>query len=47
MPRQLRFDRDGVSLACLDFGGDGRPVLLLHGLAGYGGEWAEDRFMAD
>src|SRR5882757_5777443 len=22
------------------FGGDGRPVLLLHGLAGHAGEWA-------
>ncbi|HSE82399.1 MAG TPA: alpha/beta hydrolase [Gaiellaceae bacterium] len=24
-----------------DFGGSGPPVLLLHGLAGYAGEWAE------
>jgi pimeloyl-ACP methyl ester carboxylesterase len=30
-----------VELACLDFGGSGDPVLLLHGLAGYAGEWSE------
>lgn len=34
-------ERDGVRLACLDFGGAGTPVLLLHGLAGHAGEWAE------
>jgi pimeloyl-ACP methyl ester carboxylesterase len=34
-------ERDGVRLAALDFGGEGPPVLLLHGLAGYAGEWAE------
>ncbi|MGH2969162.1 MAG: alpha/beta fold hydrolase, partial [Solirubrobacteraceae bacterium] len=34
-------ERDGVRLAGLDFGGAGPPVLLLHGLAGYAGEWAE------
>jgi len=39
--RRLRLHRDGVDLACLDFGGSGPPVLLLHGLAGYAGEWAE------
>ena len=33
--------RNGVRLAGLDFGGEGSPVLLLHGLAGYAGEWAE------
>lgn len=33
--------RDGVRLACRDFGGDGRPVLLLHGLAGHAGEWID------
>jgi pimeloyl-ACP methyl ester carboxylesterase len=33
--------RDGVRLACLDFGGDGPAVLLLHGLAGHAGEWEE------
>lgn len=25
----------------LDFGGDGSPVLFLHGLAGHAGEWAD------
>jgi pimeloyl-ACP methyl ester carboxylesterase len=34
-------ERDGVRLAGIDFGGDGEPVLLLHGLAGYAGEWAQ------
>jgi pimeloyl-ACP methyl ester carboxylesterase len=34
-------ERDGVRLAGLDFGGDGPPVLLLHGLAGHTGEWAD------
>jgi pimeloyl-ACP methyl ester carboxylesterase len=38
--RELRFERDGVRLAGVDFGGDGPPALLLHGLAGYAGEWA-------
>jgi pimeloyl-ACP methyl ester carboxylesterase len=33
--------RDGVRLACLDFGGEGAPVLLLHGLAGHAREWAQ------
>ncbi|MFJ3863776.1 alpha/beta fold hydrolase [Streptomyces nigra] len=31
--------RDGVRLVCRDWGGSGRPVLLLHGLAGHAGEW--------
>ncbi|GLY87069.1 alpha/beta fold hydrolase [Actinoallomurus iriomotensis] len=31
--------RDGVRLVARDHGGTGRPVLFLHGLAGYGGEW--------
>jgi pimeloyl-ACP methyl ester carboxylesterase len=35
------WERDGVRLAGLDFGGDGPPLLLLHGLAGYAGECAE------
>ena len=30
-----------MRLAGLDFGGDGPPVLLLHGLAGHAGEWAD------
>lgn len=41
MVRQLLLQRDGVGLAGLDFGGEGSSVLLLHGLAGYAGEWAE------
>lgn len=32
-------ERDGTVLACLDCGGTGTPVLLLHGLAGHAGEW--------
>ncbi|MFE1951047.1 alpha/beta fold hydrolase [Streptomyces sp. NPDC059524] len=31
--------RDGVRLVCRDLGGEGRPVVLLHGLAGHSGEW--------
>ncbi|MBO1332078.1 alpha/beta fold hydrolase [Streptomyces sp. VRA16 Mangrove soil] len=31
--------RDGVRLACRDWGGEGPPVVLLHGLAGHAGEW--------
>lgn len=31
----------GVRLCCVDFGGEGPPVLLLHGLAGRGLEWRE------
>jgi pimeloyl-ACP methyl ester carboxylesterase len=37
----LLLDRDGVRLTGVDFGGHGRPVLLLHGLAGHAREWAE------
>lgn len=37
----LELERDGVRLACQDFGGDGPAVLLLHGLAGHAGEWEE------
>ena len=33
--------RDGVRLACRDFGGTGPSVLLLHGLAGHADEWAQ------
>lgn len=29
----------GIRLCCVDFGGEGQPVLLLHGLAGRGNEW--------
>jgi pimeloyl-ACP methyl ester carboxylesterase len=37
----IRFDRDGVALHALDYGGDGPTLLLLHGLAGHAGEWSE------
>jgi pimeloyl-ACP methyl ester carboxylesterase len=33
------FERDGTCLAFEDLGGSGPPALLLHGLAGYAGEW--------
>jgi pimeloyl-ACP methyl ester carboxylesterase len=38
---RLFLERDGVRLAATDFGGDGPCVLLLHGLAGHAGEWAQ------
>jgi alpha-beta hydrolase superfamily lysophospholipase len=37
----LEVRRDDVRLACRAFGGSGRSVLLLHGLAGYSGEWTD------
>jgi pimeloyl-ACP methyl ester carboxylesterase len=33
--------REGTHLACADYGGDGSPVVLLHGLAGNAREWDE------
>jgi pimeloyl-ACP methyl ester carboxylesterase len=33
--------RAGVRLAWRDFGGQGSPIVLLHGLAGHAQEWAE------
>ena len=33
-------ERRGVRLASQDFGGDGPPILILHGLAGQSSEWA-------
>jgi pimeloyl-ACP methyl ester carboxylesterase len=33
------FVRDAAWLACRDFGGEGDPVVLLHGLAGHAEEW--------
>jgi pimeloyl-ACP methyl ester carboxylesterase len=35
----MLLERDGIRLAGLDFGGEGPAALLLHGLAGYAGEW--------
>ena len=35
----VQLQRDGVALACRDFGGRGCPVVLLHGLAGHAVEW--------
>lgn len=32
-------ERPDATLRCLDSGGKGQVLLLLHGLAGYGGEW--------
>ena len=32
-------EREGVRIACQDFGGVGPPVLILHGLAGQSSEW--------
>jgi pimeloyl-ACP methyl ester carboxylesterase len=34
-------EREGVRLAATDFGGAGPPALLLHGLGGHTGEWAD------
>jgi pimeloyl-ACP methyl ester carboxylesterase len=38
-PSNFTVSRDGVRLAGLDYPGDGIPVVLFHGLAGYAGEW--------
>jgi len=40
MSRQT-LTRAGTELALWDFGGDGPPALLVHGLAGHAEEWAE------
>jgi pimeloyl-ACP methyl ester carboxylesterase len=34
-------ERAGTRLTCLDHGGTGSPLLLLHGLGGYAREWDE------
>lgn len=41
MSRCIAIERDGVRLACREFGGTGSPILLLHGLAGYADEWSQ------
>jgi pimeloyl-ACP methyl ester carboxylesterase len=38
---ELRLQHGEVSLTAVDFRGGGPPVVLLHGLAGYAGEWAD------
>lgn len=35
------FESSGARLRCVDFGGSGNPVLLLHGLCGRASEWHE------
>lgn len=40
MPRQT-LNRAGTKLALHELGGDGPPALLIHGLAGHAGEWAD------
>jgi pimeloyl-ACP methyl ester carboxylesterase len=37
--QRLYLDVAGIRLCCVDFGGNGPPILLLHGLAGRGDEW--------
>jgi pimeloyl-ACP methyl ester carboxylesterase len=39
MAAWIELERDGVALACRDFGGDGPAALFLSGLAGHSGEW--------
>jgi pimeloyl-ACP methyl ester carboxylesterase len=43
MPASSRvfLDVNGARLCCVDFGGSGPSILLLHGLAGRGNEWHE------
>ena len=48
MPSWLTRQRGDVRLASLDFGGSGRQVVLLHGLAGHAGEWKDTaRWLTD
>lgn len=48
MPAWLTRQRGDVRLAVLDFGGSGREVVLLHGLAGHAGEWEDTaRWLTD
>jgi pimeloyl-ACP methyl ester carboxylesterase len=41
MPSEFVITRPGIELRGLDFGGGGLTFLLLHGLAGYAGEWRD------
>jgi pimeloyl-ACP methyl ester carboxylesterase len=41
MSAEFALDREGVRIAGRDFGGSGPGILLLHGLAGYSGEWTQ------
>jgi pimeloyl-ACP methyl ester carboxylesterase len=41
MPARQTLTRAGTDLALWDFGGDGPPALLVHGLAGHAEEWSE------
>lgn len=48
MPSWLTRQRGDVRLATLEFGGSGREVVLLHGLAGHAGEWKDTaRWLTD
>ncbi|HZR43845.1 MAG TPA: alpha/beta hydrolase [Ktedonobacteraceae bacterium] len=42
--KRLFLDVAGVRLCCVDFGGEGPPVLLLHGLARRANEWRETAY---
>lgn len=41
MPAERFVDLPGIRLRLLDFGGEGSPILILHGLAGRASEWSE------
>jgi pimeloyl-ACP methyl ester carboxylesterase len=41
----MLFDRDGTTLASHELGGTGPPLLALHGLAGYAGEWTRSAML--
>lgn len=41
MSQRSFLHREGMLLSLVDYGGSGSPILLLHGLAGHGEEWAE------
>ncbi len=41
MPTDHSFQTDGLTLHYVDYGGDGPPLLLLHGLTGYARSWDE------